>query len=285
MNKDLSYDKTSIQSIFEYSKRLIGNSLRDVVSEDVVDASRLRGQGKGGLGQMIEELFFQYPVNSDPGPDFREAHLELKATGLKSEKEGGLQIKERLVCDMLDYCSIVNTPFESSLFYLKCRIMLLIFYLYEKGIDKLDLKFIYTVVWQLPEKDLLIIKNDFETFINKIKNGEAHNLSEGDTEYLGACRKGQKGDNLRAQPFSDVRAPKRALSLKPAYMRTVLAYVKSRGVSAVSNIDFPNITKEIATVDELKSVSFENLILQRFQPWIGQSVSNYVQVPPPRLRI
>ena len=93
---------------------------------------------------------------------------------------------------MIDYCSVINEQFETSLFYLKCRIMLLIFYLYEKGVSKWDLRYIYTVIWQLPEKDLLIIRQDFETIVNKIKKGEAHELSEGDTDYLAACRKGQK---------------------------------------------------------------------------------------------
>lgn len=138
---------------------------------------------------MIEELFFKYPVNSDPGPDFREAGADLKATGLKKLTSGELQIKERLVCDIIDYEAIVNESFEKSLFYIKCHIMLLIFYLYEKDVSKWDLRFIYSVLWELPEKDLLIIRHDFEVIVDKIKRGEAHLLSEGDTIYLAACRK------------------------------------------------------------------------------------------------
>ena len=72
----------------------------------------------------------------------------------------------------------------------------------------------------------LIIKQDYETIVSKIKAGKAHELSEGDTLYLAACRKGQKGDSLRKQPFSDIGAPQRAFSLKPAYMRTILDFVK-----------------------------------------------------------
>jgi len=189
--KQLGYDKTSIASIFEYSQKLIGHSLRELVSEEEQEISNLQGQGKGGLGQMIEELFFHYPINSDPAPDFREAGMDLKATGLKKLMSGELQIKERLVCDMIDYETLVNETFETSLFYIKCHIMLLIFYLYEKGVSKWDLRYIFTVIWKLPEKDLLIIKHDFEVIVDKIKRGEAHLLSEGDTEYLAACRKGQ----------------------------------------------------------------------------------------------
>ena len=270
MTNQLGYDKTSISSIFEYSKKLIGHSLREVVDEEDILSSHLQGQGKGGLEQMIESLFFKYPINSDPGPDFKEAGLELKGTGLKELKSGEYQIKERLVCDMIDYMAVVNEDFETSLFYIKSRIMLLIFYLYKKGVSKFDLKFIYTVLWKLPEKDLLIIRHDFETIVNKIRKGEAHLLSEGDTEYLGACRKGQKGENPRKQPFSDILAPRRAFSLKPAYMRTVLEFVKQRGTSAVSNFEIEISKDELVSLEELKSQSFENILLQRFAPFKGQ---------------
>lgn len=163
--------------------------------------------GKGTLGQMIEKLFFHYPINSDPGPDFREAGMDLKATGLKKLVSGELQIKERLVCDLIDYEAVVKTSFEESLFYIKCHIMLLIFYLYEKGVSKWDLRYIFTVVWQLPEKDLLIIRNDFETIVNKIKKGEAHLISEGDMVYLAACRK----DDKTTKPFANVPSSTNAL--------------------------------------------------------------------------
>ena len=268
---ELGYDKTSIPSIFAYSQKMIGYSLRELVSEDEQIASNLQGQGKGGLGQMIEELFFHYPINPDPGPDFREAGMDLKATGLKKLLSGELQIKERLVCDIINYEKVVNESFETSLFYMKCHIMLLIFYLYEKGVSKWDLRYIYTVIWKLPEKDLLIIKHDFDTIVNKIRRGEAHLLSEGDTEYLAACRKGQKGEKPRKPPYSDIPAPQRAFAFKAAYMRTVLEYVKSQGKSAVSNMDLDFSSEGIVTAEELKERSFEEIITDRFKPFYGYS--------------
>lgn len=267
---ELGYDKTDINSIFNYSKRLLGYSLLEVVGEDAIMSSRLQGQGKGGLEQMLEELFFQYPVNSDPGPDFKEAGVELKGTGLKKLQSGELQIKERLVCDMIDYEAVVRQSFEESLFFIKCRIMLIMFYLYEKGVNKWDLKFIYSVLWKLPKNDLIIIKHDFETIVNKIKRGEAHLLSEGDTEYLGACRKGQKGDKPRKQPFNDIPAPKRAFSLKASYMRTILAFVKESGQDAVSNYNFEQ-NNNIISSNELETKSFEDIIIERFKPYFGLS--------------
>ena len=283
--ENLGYDKTSIASIFEYSKRLIGHSLNEVVDKSLFNEQNLQGQGKGGLGQMIEKYYFRYDINNAPTPDFQEAGLELKATGLKKDKKGELQIKERLVCDMIDYCAVVNEQFETSFFYLKCRIMLLIFYLYEKGVSKWDLRYIYTVIWQLPEKDLLIIKQDFDTIVNKIKRGEAHELSEGDTEYLAACRKGKKGEKARKQPFSDILAPKRAFSLKPAYMRTVLSYVKDQEKSDVSNIEIPSIATGLVTEADLKENTLDSIILKRIEPWIGKSIQDIIDYYQPGLMV
>jgi hypothetical protein len=115
--EQLGYDKTNIASIFEYSQKLIGHSLRELVSEEEQQASNLQGQGKGGLGQMIEDLFFHYPINSDPVPDFREVGMDLKATGLKKLMSGELQIKDWLVSNIIDYewnLSSSKTPFSTN---------------------------------------------------------------------------------------------------------------------------------------------------------------------------
>lgn len=273
----LKYDKTNPKSIFDYATRLVGQTLRSIIGDQAIAAYNLRG--KGGFNQMIEKLYFEYDVNSCPEPDFREAGVELKGTALKELKDKSLQIKERLVIDMIDYCEVVNHTFEDSLFYRKCRLMLLLFYLYQKDVDQVDWEFIYVVLWKIPSKDLLIIKHDYQVIINKIKRGEAHLLSEGDTEYLGACRKGQKGDPERKQPYSDILAAKRAFSLKPSYMRTVLNYIKKCGKRAVINyqINTGRVAngESIVETKELQEKSFEQIILDKFVPYKGMT---YAQI-------
>ncbi len=208
------FDKTDKMSIFQYSQGLLGHTLREFA--DNSEIMQLSGKDKGKLGKLVEYLYFKYPPNNNPEADFSEAGMELKCTGLLQGAKENLRIKERMVCNMINYCEVVNEPFEKSHFYHKCLIMLFLFYL-------LYVSFLsHLVLWKLPTKDLLIIKNDYNTILAKIRRGEAHLLSEGDTVYLGACRKGQKGDALRTQPFSDIKAKGRAFSLKPAYMRTVL---------------------------------------------------------------
>ena len=119
------YDKTSAISIFNYSKQLIGHCLRDFAP------NAIERSGKGGLGQLVEELYFGYEVNNDGNPDFKEAGVELKCTPLKKNVGNELLIKERLVCGMINYCEDAGKSFEESHFYKKCLLMLIMFYLHQ----------------------------------------------------------------------------------------------------------------------------------------------------------
>lgn len=263
ITKQLPYDKFSAASIYEYSKGLLGKTLREFIYEGYVTKA-----GKGGIGQMVENLYFLLDTNNNPEADFSSAGMELKCTPLKLGKNNEYLIKERLVCGMINYCDVVKDDFEHSHFYLKCQLMLLMFYLYRKGHDNLDLEFIFSVLWQLPEKDLLIIRQDYEIIIDKIRRGEAHLLSEGDTMYLGACRKGQKGDSLMAQPYSNEGAPRRAFCLKMAYMRTVLQYVVASKEKAVTN--FTLHKEQLVSEKDLATQSFDDILLRRFKPYISK---------------
>ncbi len=259
----LPYNIKSVESIFEYSKGLLGKTLRDFVWENYEPK-----KGKGGLGQMVENIYFLLETNSNPAADFSEAGMELKCTPLEKNKKDEYRIKERLVCNMINYCDVIKEDFEHSHFYLKCQLMLLLFYLHQANCDKLDLEFIFSVLWRLPEKDLLVIKHDYEVIINKIKDGKAHELSEGDTMYLGACRKGQKGDSLMKQPNNpDTDAPRRAFSLKQAYMRTILEYVIQSGQKAISNIQQKK--SELVSIKDLRTHTFDDVILGRFKPFLN----------------
>lgn len=267
-NKQLPYDKTNPASIFEYSKGLLHKTLAQVVQTGAVES--LNRKGKGGLGQMVEELYFKYVPNSSPKADFEEAGVELKVTPLKLTKRDVLAIKERLVCDMINYTTIIDIPFEQSPFYEKCMLMLLLFYLHVDGIEKYDLEFLYSVLWKIQGKDLQIIQHDYEVIVNKIRRGEAHLLSEGDTMYLGACVKGAtKATNLVSQYNSDIKAQKRAFSLKASYMRTILDYIQNSGTDACTNIDLQKWGTSLATTDDLQEQPFEELIIGRLKEYYG----------------
>lgn len=265
------YNDKDLTSIFNYSKKLINKCLRDLAP----DAEEYKG--KGGLGQLVEELFFKYDINSKQEADFAFVNAELKCTPLKkSAKNADLLIKERLVCSMINYTEDWDKSFEQSHFYKKCLVMLIMFYLYQSNVSKLDLHFLFAVLWKIPEKDLLIIRQDYDTIISKIRSGNAETLSEGDTMYLGACRKGQKQDSLMTQHGSDIGAPRRAWSLKTTYMRIVLDEVKKNNVNgAYCNYDIsPTNLDELISADELKHHTVDGVIKERFRPYLGMTYTD-----------
>lgn len=270
------YDASSPESILGFSKGLINKSLLEAVVAINPDITKddLKIGGKGSLGQMVEKFYYGYDLNNSPSADFAIAGVELKTTPLKQLEEKNKKtqyaIKERLVCDMIDFCAIVNVRFEDSPFYKKSLLMLILFYLHQKGVEKCDLKFIYSVLWKLQGKDLQMIKHDYEVIVEKIRQGKAHELSEGDTMYLGACRKGQKGDPLRKQPFNEIDAPKRAFALKMSYMRTILEYVESSGYAITTNTEFKVPDVQLVSDSDLAKKSFEEIIVDRLMAHKGQ---------------
>lgn len=278
---NFNYDRTDKWSILEYSKQLLGKTLEEAIAPDTIEAR----MGKGRLGQLVEEYFFGYDVNSNPDADFSDAGLELKVTPLKELKNKVLTIKERLVCTMIDYDSDQGKAFEESHVYLKCAYMLILFYLHKADIPVQQLLFIYAVLWQIPEKDLLIMKQDYEKIIAKIRAGKAHELSEGDTTYLGACRKGQKGDSevfyyLPDGTRAKTPAPRRAFSLKTQYMRTILEFAKKTGGQGTYNTSalVHGYKPQLIEESELRERSFEDILLDRFKPYYGMSYDDLVHV-------
>lgn len=224
----LPYDITSAKSIQEYSKKLIGKSLEEAVGKYDLD----QASNKGKLGTLVEDYFFQYSpgANREHDPDFAEAGVELKVTGVirkskHSASESPFKAKERLVLTMINYFGLADETWDTSSFLKKCSLMLILFYLYEKNLPAPQRKFVMNpVLWTFPEVDLEIIRKDWDTIQQKILDGTAHELSEGDTFYLAACRKGAGGikEKPRAQPFSTIPAKSRAFSLKPSYVNTII---------------------------------------------------------------
>ena len=213
------YDYTDSQAIEEYAKRLEGKSLHDYFGDDLVQTFK----GKGRLGQLLEERYFEYKVNNDANPDFKEAGVELKSTPMKTLKNGSYSAKERLVLNIINYMEEHDRTFRTSSFWHKNAKILLMFYLWEKEKKDIDYIFKFVRLWQFPATDLKIIKDDWNVIIDKIRNGKAHEISEGDTFYLAACMKGSTvEESQRQQPFSDIPAMQRAYSLKNKYMTYII---------------------------------------------------------------
>jgi DNA mismatch repair protein MutH len=253
-----NYSRVSISSILNYASKLNGKSLRQVCGEEVVNNGYA---GKGNFGQILEKYYFEYELNSVSEPDFHEVGIELKSSPLKKSKKNHLSAKERLVLSIINYNDIINQDFDSSSLLIKNNHLLLILYLYEKGVDVLDLVIKLVGDWKIPQEDLHIFKSDWLKIQSKVSAGRAHELSEGDTLYLGACTKGGKGGNPRQQPYSKILAKQRAFSLKQGYLNHVIGKLSQRsGVNYGKVIDSP-------TAD----LNFEDLVITKFEKYYSKS--------------
>ena len=229
-DKNLGYDPSSPKSIEEYAVQLENKTFLQVInekgntSEDVIMAyaNKLR---KGGLGNLLEEVYFGYKANSNQEADFAEAGVELKATPYEVTKKGELRAGERLVLTMINYDSPIEIEFYKSHAWEKMRRILLIYYWRNKQLNNnLLYKIGYVKLFTPPEADIEIIKKDYAFIVHTIREGRAHELSEGDTMYLGACTKGATAEKSTVPQYygDNIPARKRAFCFKNSYMTYVL---------------------------------------------------------------
>lgn len=277
-----NYNDKDLKSILEYSKKLEGKTFKNIL-EDYFEDSELElnerieiyngSSSKGKLGNLIEEYYFEYKPNSDSRPDFEHVGLELKLTPYEETKKL-FKAGERLVITMIPNTELDEKEFEFEGSHLetKLKLILMIWYNRSKNQEKINHRIDYVVLYDLYskvlKKDLEIIKEDYEYIINKIRLGEAHTLSEGDTKYLGACTKGATAKrSLQPQYYNkEIPAKRRAFSLKQSYMTYILNdYVKSGKMNYDSILDNEN----------LKDISFETLVLSKIKQYIG-STENYL---------
>ncbi len=262
MIKDSNFDVNSPYSIIEFAKQLKNQTLRQACG---VEIEKHGYKGKGNFGQILEKFYFGYEPNSDAEPDFLEAGLELKSTPLKTLKNGDYRSKERLVLNIINYLEVHKEDFETSSFWKKNAHLLLVFYLHDKDLDLLDYVIKLVEGWQYPNEDLKIIKQDWEFINQKIKEGKAHELSEGDTFYLGACTKGSTAaKSFRDQPFNQEQAKQRAYSLKQGYVNHIIANIAQEEPATYGKIiERPEILDKIRSIEEV--------VILKFHPFYGKT--------------
>ncbi|MCL2525665.1 MAG: hypothetical protein FWE46_01225 [Coriobacteriia bacterium] len=276
-----SMDESCPQSIESVGKLLEGLTFNDILSlnrfptdtekpKNFFEEDRYFGQGKGkgNLGQLIEERFFGYYRNSETEPDFPAAGVELKSTPYKMLKSGKPSAKERVVICMISYREPIARTLEDSSLWKKMEKILLVFYEHEDELRDNRLKQGIRNVWiHTPtEKDLEIIRQDYEDISTMVRNGLAHMLREGDTLYLGACTKGstlEKSWKLQYYPSLDgkKKARSRAFAFKSSYMKAVLK-------SHLDDIEYKPIVSDISI---LRDNGLDNSIRDLFVPFIGMT--------------
>ena len=255
-------DITSADSIIEFAKQLKNQTLRQACGSEI---GKHGYKGKGNFGQILEKFYFGYEPNSDAEPDFKEAGIELKSSPLKTLKNGDFRSKERLVLNIINYLEVHKEEFETSSFWKKNAHLLLVFYLHDRDLDLLDYLIKLVDGWKYPNEDLKIIKRDWEFINQKIKDGKAHELSEGDTFYLGACTKGSTAlKSFRDQPFNKEQAKQRAYSLKQGYVNHIIANIAQEETAVYGKIiERPEILEEVRSIEEI--------VILKFHPFYGKS--------------
>lgn len=260
------YDKTDPNSIYDYATKLVGKTFDQICVEDSLTTKEAESKHnyeapkrKGGLGELVEERYFKYKANNDSEPDFKEAGVELKVTPYRINKNKTVSSKERMILTMIDYYEIVETEFFENTLWKKCQLILIIFYLWEKELEsRLDYVINYVYLYSPPAEDLKIIIDDYNLIKDKVSRGKAHELSEGDTIYLGAATKASTSADRRGQPFSDISAKPRAFSFKNSYMTYLLREYVVGEVKRYERI-----------VDDLKEDTFEEYIIKKLNRYIG----------------
>lgn len=240
LSRQQNYKDASIEDILRRADELVGSSIHELLSDERQDyfpwvsLEEVRGldkfiKGKGPVGVAVEELVFGMKADNKQEADFTAAGVELKTTGLKEQKiktargaAGELVAKERLTLGLINYKKVVNENWLDSTVVKKCSALLLLFYIYEKGVHCFDLRWksrsYIENFFDLPEQFITQIRADWSVIVQKIRDGEAHLLSSGDTSYLEASRKGSSTEPPVEQPYSRTKAKKRAFSLKAEFV-------------------------------------------------------------------
>lgn len=266
----LGYNPKDIKSIERFALQLENKTFMDVINQkeyisgDAIEAYANKFR-KGGLGNLLEEVYFGYKANSNQEADFKETGIELKTTPYEITQKGELRAGERLVLTMISYDKPIEDDFYSSHAWDKMRLILLVYYLRNKQLhSNLFYKIGYVRLFTPPEVDLEIIKRDYLFIVTKIKEGRAHELSEADTMYLGACTKGATAEKSTVPQYYGEKIParKRAFCFKNSYMTYVLNhYIAGK----------PSDNSILKDGLELREKPFEEILEDIVREYVGKS--------------
>lgn len=274
LDMDYLYEIDNPISIEEYAKRLVGKTFLQVIEMgnhdekhqlEIIEAYGNRAR-KGGLGNLLEEEYFGYKANGNSEADFSEAGVELKATPYEIKKNGELKAGERLVLGMISYEKPIETDFFKSHMWEKSQLLLLIYYFRNKQLNSNLLYSIdYVKLFTPPKEDLDIIIQDYKIIADKVRSGKAHELSESDTMYLGACTKGATAEKSTVPQYyaPSIPARKRAFCYKLSYMTYVL-----NNYIVTDKVMYEPIVKD---KNVLKNQTFEEYIKGMINEYVGKS--------------
>lgn len=257
---EMPYDDSDVDSVVNYAEKIVGKTLREALGVEDLDDPRVK---RGAFGSALETLYFKIPANSNAEADFTKIGVELKSTPMKLTKKGTYSAKERLVLSMIDYFSLPEEEWDESHLLNKIRHMLLVAYLFEKDKNPVDYEVLLAKLWQLSSEDIVQLRSDWELIREKVRLGQAHTISCGDTMYLEACTKAANSTVTRKQPFSDELAKPRAWAFKRSYIDVIL-----NGMLDAQEIDRE---QSEANMDLLE------IVKKRFAPYLNRTLTSLAE--------
>lgn len=246
-----AYD--SIDKVLKKIKEAKGHKFKDYD----INHRLLNNINKGRLGNIIEEGLFGYKINSNKSADFDYLGLELKTAGVIKTKKG-YRAKERLTLCMLNYFDVVNKTFYESEVWQKNNGLLIVLYNYVENCDYANMRILGGFIHRFSDEDKAILENDYNLIVQKIKEGKAETISEGDTMYLGACHAGR--GELVEQPYSNLKAPLRKFCLKNSYFTQIIR----------EHLNYGKL-ENIFNFNKLSNCSFEEAIQKVIKPYLNKS--------------
>ncbi len=223
-----------LSELKKIEKKIKGEKLSDILNFN----STKKSLNKGEIGQLFETQIFNKKLDNKNEPDLNifvdeydydlldhfdtTIQVELKVSAAKLLKNGEFRAKERLKLSSINYNNTFADNFVDSNLYSKIRLMYLIYYLYEKDVNKENYMILTSFINNIDMSDISILERDYKIIISKIRNGEAHLLSGSDTFFLEACTSGQSSTDLVSQANSTTLAKRRSFALKNSYMSALL---------------------------------------------------------------
>ena len=255
----------SQSELLEQASLIKGKSLIELYGIN----SKKSYNGKGGLGNKIEELHYQIENNSNPKPDVANLNIEIKTNSLKQNLDNEIVPKESVALGMIDFTKLASENFESSSYIKKNKNILFNMYLYNPNHRDYEYKFILIDLIELDEIDKIVIRRDWELIRDKVKRLEAHKLSQSDTQYLIALTKGQR--NQKEQPYLNGRAKakRRAFAYKKSYIKHLISKYKFN--SKKGYFEYKGTNNTFTLLEERHSGNIENAVREKFAQFINKT--------------
>ena len=212
------YDATDLGSIIGWAARMEGKPLRDVMSQQQLDAWS-PPRGKGAFGLAVER-YFGIEQNSDHEPDFPEVGLELKVAPMRRDREG-LTAKERVSITTINFAEAVSQAFERSPLDVKTRHILFVFYEWEKDQDPLDARVLKVADWRRDATVDAMARNCHNYVAERVVQGSAHLVTAKHTAVIEPATKGSRGQMWAGSESGSVPAKTRAYAFKRDYVHVL----------------------------------------------------------------